>query len=251
MSQPVALYGHASASCDPWKVAIILEELGVNYKMEFVSAVKVPLLSIRTPMVAMSTSCASMNERSSELSFLNRVPTIEDPNAGIMLWESGASIEYGVDVYDRDSKLDFTTVPEKYHLKQFLHFQVSGQGPHFGQAAWIVNFYSDKPPSAIERYKNELKRVTKVLDAILKKKGDGYLVGGKCTYADVSFVTWAQARPLFIKEDEFDIAKECLYYDAWMKSLVKIPSVKKVFSDRDAATMQLRNSKMVDLALSA
>lgn len=42
MSQPIILYGHASPSPNPWKVAIILEELQIEYKMEFVSAVKSP-----------------------------------------------------------------------------------------------------------------------------------------------------------------------------------------------------------------
>lgn len=150
------------------------------------------------------------------------------------MWESGAIIEYLVDMYDKDSKLDITTMPEKYHLKQFLHFQMSGQGPYFGQASWFANFHPEKVPSAIERYRNEVKRVTKVLDAVLKKNGDGYLVGGKCTYADLSFVTWAQSTQYFMKDDDFDFAKECPNYDAWMNSLVERPMVKKVLADRDA-----------------
>ena len=137
-------------------------------------------------------------------------------------------------MYDKDSNLDITTMPEKYHLKQFLHFQMSGQGPYFGQASWFTNFHPEKVPSAIERYQNEAKRVTKVLDAVLKKNGDGYLVGGKCTYADLSFVTWAQSTQYFMKGDDFDFAKECPNYDAWMKSLVARPMVKKVLADRDA-----------------
>jgi glutathione S-transferase len=56
-----------------------------------------------------------------------RVPTIVDPNTNITLWESGAIIEYLVDTYDNENKLTYATFPEKYHVKQFLYFQMSGQ----------------------------------------------------------------------------------------------------------------------------
>lgn len=50
--------------------------------------------------------------------------------------------------------------------------------------------HSEPVQSAKDRYVNEIKRVTKVLDTILE--GKQYLVGDKVTYADLSFVTWAQ-----------------------------------------------------------
>lgn len=40
MSQPIVLYAHASLAPNPWKVAIILEELGIEYKTEFVGDAK-------------------------------------------------------------------------------------------------------------------------------------------------------------------------------------------------------------------
>lgn len=61
---------------------------------------------------------------------------IKDPNCGIELWESCAIIEYLVEKYDTENKLNYTSSPEKYLLKQWLYFQASGQGPYYGQAAW-------------------------------------------------------------------------------------------------------------------
>jgi glutathione S-transferase len=53
---------------------------------------------------------------------------MQDPNANdIILWESGAIVEYIVDNYDKDNKLSFAEGPEKWYLKQYLHFQMSGQ----------------------------------------------------------------------------------------------------------------------------
>lgn len=52
------------------------------------------------------------------------VPTIEDPNTGVTLWESGAIVEYSVDTYDKEDTISIDTFPEKNHLRQFLYFQV-------------------------------------------------------------------------------------------------------------------------------
>lgn len=56
-----------------------------------------------------------------------RVPTIVDRNTGVTLWESGAILEYLVDTYDKEGKLTVADPKEKWQLKQYLHFQMSGQ----------------------------------------------------------------------------------------------------------------------------
>ena len=148
--------------------------------------------------------------------------------------QSGAIIEYLIDTYDKEHNLSFSSSPEKYLAKQFLFYQVSGQGPYFGQAAWFIHFHHEKLPSAVERYQNEAKRVTKVLDSVLAKNGGGYLVGGKCSYADLSFIPWALFVP-GLGIPDFDIEKECPHYSAWLKSLTERPAVSKVLKDKEAA----------------
>ena len=44
MSQPIVLYSHASGP-NPWKVAMLLEELGVNYENVFF-----PIAELHTPV---------------------------------------------------------------------------------------------------------------------------------------------------------------------------------------------------------
>ena len=61
---------------------------------------------------------------------------IEDPNNGLVLWESGAIIQYLIEQYDPEKKISYATLPEKYHLNQWLMFQMSGHGPYLGQCAW-------------------------------------------------------------------------------------------------------------------
>ena len=54
-----------------------------------------------------------------------RVPSIEDPNTGITLWESGAIIQYLLENYDKQNKLSYgDKVPEKYQLNQWLLYQL-------------------------------------------------------------------------------------------------------------------------------
>jgi hypothetical protein len=69
------------------------------------------------------------------------------------------------------------------YAKQWVVFY-SGQGPYYGQAAWFMMFDSKRVPSAQERYKNEIKRVTSVLDKHFDDKN--LLVGNRISYADIS-----------------------------------------------------------------
>jgi len=214
--KPITLYSHASGP-NPWKVVIILEELSIPYKTEFMD-----FALLHKP----------------EFEKINpngRVPAIHDPNTNITLWESGAIIEYLIDTYDKKSTLTYTSSPEKYLVKQYLFFQVSGQGPYFGQAAWFGKFHHEKLESAITRYQNEALRIVGVLENALK--GKKYLVGDKCTYADLSFVTWnvnlaGISGPDF-NQKEFDAKYP--NFSAWHNSLITRPAVKKALADKAAA----------------
>lgn len=57
--------------------------------------------------------------------------------------QSGAIIEYLIQKYDKEAKLHYTTEPETYLTQSWLHFQMSGQGPYFGQRAWFVMFHPE------------------------------------------------------------------------------------------------------------
>jgi len=211
MSQPIVLHSHASGP-NPWKVAIILEELGLPYQTVFEDMSKLK----QEPYVKLNPN--------------GRVPTIEDPNTGITLWESGAIIQYLISEYDKKNIISYGQTPEKYKEQQWLAFQISGQGPYYGQAAWFSFYHPEKIPSAIERYKKEMQRVMGVLDSVLGTSK--YLVGDKCTYADLSFITWALMGPPLLAEDKVDIAGTYPKYHAWMESMLARPAVSKVLEDK-------------------
>ncbi|KAL2862399.1 glutathione S-transferase family protein [Aspergillus lucknowensis] len=212
--QPITLYILAYGP-NPWKPAIILEELNLPYTLK-----PVPKAEVKDePFISVNPN--------------GRVPAIEDPNTGITIWESGAIMEYLIETYDKDHTISFERGSEEYfHAKQYLHFQMSGQGPYFGQAVWFVTFHPEKIPSAQERYLNEVKRVTGVLEKVLE--GKEYLVGGKFSYADAAFVPWYGIVPTYTA-GTFDLEKEFPNVKAWLDRLRARPTVAKVFKDREEA----------------
>jgi len=218
-TKPIILYSHATGP-NPWKVAIVLEELGVPYDTHYKEFSE----------LKGSDFDANINPN-------GRVPAIHDPNTGLNIWESGAIIEYLIELYDKSGALHYAKTPERFYTQQWLHFQVSGQGPYFGQAAWFSLFHPEKNlDSAIQRYYNEVKRVTKVLDSALKKNGGKSLVGDKVTYADLSFLTWYWIVPFFEKTGELEksLHADNPTWSKWINELEARPSVKKVKATRQA-----------------
>ena len=80
--------------------------------------------------------------------------------------------------------------------------------PYFGQATWFQKFHSEKIPSAIERYDNEVKRVFGVLESVLVKRPSGFLVGDKATIADLAFITWNKSATTWLEVEGLNFEKD-------------------------------------------
>lgn len=210
---PIVLYSHPYGP-NPWKVAIILEELQIPYETRFVNFADVK----KPPYTSLNPN--------------GRLPAIEDPNTRVKLFESGAIVEYLIDQYDPNQKVHYADIHQKYDAKAWLHLQMSGQGPYYGQASWFARFAPEKIPMAIERYGNEIRRVTFVLDSVLKDRA--WLVGDKCTYADLAFMPWQRWATRYATNPE-TLDEEFPYAAEWFERLSQRPSVKKAFADQDAA----------------
>lgn len=113
---------------------------------------------------------------------------------------------------------------------------MSGQGPYYGQAVWFTKWHPEQIQSAKERYYNEIKRVTSVLNGHLKTQDKGtdgpWLVGGKCSYADLAMFQW-QNMAMSVLEEVVDLS-EFAEVTAWMQRLRARPSVAEVLADRSA-----------------
>ena len=90
-------------------------------------------------------------------------------------------------------------------------------------------FHPEPLPSAKDRYNAEIIRVIGVLNTHLKDKS--WLVGDKCTYADLAFVMWNIQVPFVLKDakDPFNI-DDFPHYKKWMEAMQARDSLKHVMS---------------------
>jgi glutathione S-transferase len=209
--KPIKVWGKGGPN--PPKVAMILQELDLPHEI-----IDIEFSDLKKP------DYLAVNPN-------GRMPAIYDPNTDLTLWESGAIIEYLIEKYDKAQKLSFPPeTKEAYHAKQWLFFQTTGQGPYYGQGVWFSKYHPEKVQSAIERYLNEVKRVTGVMEGHLAKQKEQYgsqegfdgpwFVGNKLSYVDFAFVPWqavasgyfSQALPdgLKFNVDDYPLVKEWL-----------------------------------------
>lgn len=168
--QPIKLYGNHGPN--PPKIAVLLAELDLPHEIQPLSMEEVK----QAPFLAINPN--------------GRMPAIHDPNTNFTVWESGAIIEYLLETYDKEHRLSFEHgTAEYWQARQLLFFQVSGQAPYYGQAAWFSKFHKEKLESAVERYAAEVNRVSGVIEGLLKEQAEKYggnevwLVGNRISYA--------------------------------------------------------------------
>ncbi|KZT01683.1 glutathione S-transferase [Laetiporus sulphureus 93-53] len=210
------LYTHKGGP-NGWKVAMVMTELGLTYESIYLDfdkgEIKAPAYTKYNPN--------------------GRIPTIIDhKNNNFVVWESDAIITYLVEKYDTAHRISAVTPEDKILQLQWLFFQASGQGPYFGQAIWFKVYHPEKVPSAVQRYQKEALRVIGVLDGVLQKQE--WLVGGKCSVADMAFITWNNAALGMIINDVegLDLEKDYPAFHAWHQKLMARPAIKSVWELR-------------------
>lgn len=62
---------------------------------------------------------------------------VDDEKSSLNFVKSGSIIDYLVETYDKTNKLSYVTSPEKFETRNWVHFQMSGQGPYYGQKGWF------------------------------------------------------------------------------------------------------------------
>ncbi|KAK3072273.1 hypothetical protein LTR53_007125 [Teratosphaeriaceae sp. CCFEE 6253] len=214
--QPIKLYTHLDGP-NPVKVALVLNELSVPFAPQ--------LMDLRGP--------ALKQEPYLSLNPNGRLPALEDPNTGIVVWESGACIDYLLETYDTEAKLSYTSGPEKWQQAAWKFFQVSGQGPYYGQKPWFMFYHPEKNlTSVLDRYTNEIHRVLRVIDAHLAKTGKPYLVGDKCTASDLMFISWNHLLTLLLGEEAVKGLEQSVPRAwAWVQRLEARDAVVKTYAD--------------------
>jgi GSH-dependent disulfide-bond oxidoreductase len=159
------------------KISIMLEEIGLPYEPHLIDFGK-------------------DDQKTPEFLSLNpngKIPAILDPNGPggkpLGLFESGAILQY---LAEKTGKLLPADAARRWQTIQWVHFQIGGIGPMFGQVGFFNKFagkaYEDKRP--LERYVSEAKRLLGVMERHLA--GRQWFMDDEYTIADISMLGWVR-----------------------------------------------------------
>jgi GST-like protein len=194
------------------KVAIMLEEIGLPYEPHLVDFGK-------------------DDQKTPEFLSLNpngKIPAILDPDGPggrpLALFESGAILQY---LAEKTGKLLSADPATRYETLEWVHWQIGGVGPMFGQLGFFNKFagreYEDKRP--LQRYVAESRRLLEVLDTRLE--GRTWIMGDDYTIADVALLGWVRNLIGFYEASElvdFDSLKNV---PAWLERGLARPAVQR------------------------
>ncbi len=171
----IELYTHATPNGH--KVSILLEELGLPYRLHLVDLAKEEQFS---------PAFLAINPN-------NKIPAIVDDDGPggqpITVWESGAILVY---LAEKTGSALLPTAPrERYATLQWLMFQMAGVGPMFGQAGHFTLYTKEKVPYGVERYTNEAKRLLGVMDRQLGRHR--HIAGEAYSIADIAIFPWTNS----------------------------------------------------------
>ena len=187
-----------------WKVAIMLEELGVPYELHFVDILKGE--QFEPDFLAISPN--------------NRMPAIVDPEgpdgAPVSVFESGAILQYLGRKFGR-----FYPSQERARIEveQWLFWQVGGLGPMCGQAHHFRGYAPEEVPYAIERYTNEVNRLYGVMN---RRLADRQFLAGDYSIADMACIGWVKPHKRQGQSlDDFPNVKR------WFEAMMARPAVER------------------------
>ena len=192
------------------KVSIMLEETGLPYEPHRIDFDK--------------------NEQTTpEFLALNpngKIPAIIDPDGPhgkpLPLFESGAILQY---LAEKTGKLLPIDAARRYETIQWLHFQMGGIGPMFGQVGYFNKFagreIADKRP--LERYVAEAKRLLGVMEQRLA--GRSWVMGDEYTIADVSMLGWVRNLIGFYEARDLVAFDALKAVPAWLERGLARPAV--------------------------
>ncbi len=186
------------------KVSILLEELGVPYRVH-------PVNIDKGEQHAPAFLAIAPN---------NRIPAIVDRDAGnFALMESGAILLYLAEKHGRF----LPAGPERWRTIEWLMWQMGGIGPIAGQAHHFLRNNPGKAPYAEARFAGEVQRLYRVLDARLAERD--FVAGagrGEYSVADMAIWPWVSR----FEWHRVDLAGFA-WVRAWYERLAERPAVQR------------------------
>lgn len=194
-----------------WKMTILLEELSAAGKFGD-AGFKVRELDL--------DAREHKEEWFLDINPNGRIPALVDHRADdYALFESGAIMQYLAEVYG-DGLFFPHERRKRYDVVQWLFFQCAGVGPIQGQAHAFLRYVPEDVPYAIERFRNETRRLYEVLDGRLARSE--YVAGDEYSIADMALYPWIAYHP-WAGQDTSDLP--CL--QKWCEMVGARPAVQK------------------------
>lgn len=176
----IKFYYHPSPN--PLKVALLLEETGLDYQT------------------------VSVDTRKGEQhapAFLKINPNAKTPamtDGDAVLFDSNAMLIY---LAEKTGKfLPAAGDGDRAQLLSWLMFVATGIGPYSGQCVHFKHFAPEPKDYAVNRYGFEAERHWGILDAHLADRE--WMVGGEYTIADMSVWGWARAVPFIFGDGAWE-----------------------------------------------
>src|SRR5246500_4000900 len=167
-----------SGAPNPTKVALFLEEAGLQYE-------PIPVDTRKGDQHKKDFLSVNPNAK---------VPAIVDGDA--VVFDSSACLLY---LAEKTGKfLPAKTDKGRGELFSWMFFVSSGVGPYSGQSVHFRNYAPEKIPYAINRYAFEAQRHFGILDARLAKQK--YMLGDTYTIVDMNVWGWARGMPIVLGE---------------------------------------------------
>ena len=162
---------YTAATPNGHKVSIVLEELGLPYRVH-------------------ALSFDEKEQKSEDFLKINpngRIPAIVDrANGDFAVFESGAILVY---LAELSGKLLPKDPKGRSVVLQWLMFQMGGIGPMQGQANVFFRYFPEKLQGAIDRYQHETRRLYEVLDTRLQAVE---FLAGEYSIADIATFPWVR-----------------------------------------------------------
>ena len=197
---------HFAPTPNGWKVSIMLEECELPYTV-------VPVNITRGDQFKAEFRTLNPN---------GRIPVIVDsdpPSGGapVTIFESGTILLY---LAEKTGRLFPRDLRDRYQVQQWLMWQMSALGPMLGQNGHFSLYAPEKIPYAVERYRNEARRLYGVLNDRLGETA--YVAGDAYSVADIACFPWVMTH----KAQGFSL-DEFVHVRRWFAELRERPLLQK------------------------
>ncbi|MGB3846067.1 MAG: glutathione binding-like protein [Sphingopyxis sp.] len=203
---------HYSATPNGQKIAIMLEEIGADYRV-------IPYDIFNGDQLTAEFGRINPNHKLPAI--VDRAP-VEDGDP-VTVFESGAILQY---LAEKSGRFLPAAGAARASTLSWLAWQVAGMGPMGGQASHFLRYAPPGQDYAIERYTREVTRLLTVLERRLEKCA--YVAGDDYSIADMAI--WPGRASAFVMGLGLD---EWPAMRGWFERIRERPAVARAMSRED------------------